>query len=470
VTKDYGRPPRADQNRALVESRLEEASAGEGSRETLTVEWRGQQLHLDVIQLPVGDLYYNPATHRIRAQRSHDPRRDVLVEEDPWNPESQQYLDHLLKAPPANPAGIDPEFTALAASLTDYGQSEPGLVTRDGVLVNGNTRRAALLDLSGPTRSMRVAVLPASCTWADITDVELSLQLRKEHRRDYSYINRLLAIDELAAQGTNISVIASTFRTTIASCKQDQWVLSCIRSMIRRSEAHGSTLPLVAFEDHTEKLRELHRRYVKDSTVNPEKAELTMEARLAAIMLGFSKTDVRLIEPDFQDRYLASRLPQTLRLDPTPSDSVVIPGLGRSVKGPSQELASAKILTDTVLKARATEVALPSSPDAEVASRTELALREAMEQALNLAGKDARIRKRKQAAPDRLADASQDIEQCVTDLVMSRGSRSLDEEAFDEAVIKLKQSLHKLAVESRRTIAEPGDGVTWLLEALSVES
>lgn len=468
MTKDYGHPARAEANRAVVERRLKELSDTGGARETLTIEWRGKPAHFDVIEMQVGDLYYNPATHRIAAQRTQDARRDALLEADPWSSGGQEYLDHLLKALPADPTKPDPEFAKLAESLKEYGQSDPGLITREGILVNGNTRRAALLGEFGPTRMMRVAVLPESCDWSDIAAVELSLQLRKDHRRDYSYINRLLAIDELAAQGTSLQVIATTFRSTQEACKRDQWVLSVIRAMIKRSQAGGTALPIIAFEDHTEKLKELHRKYAKEVADNPEKAELMMEERLAAIVLGFSKTDVRLVESGFHERYLAKTLPEAARIEAPAPAAKVVPGLNRPLKGPSDKLASAKAMTDALLKARAVSDADPSlsTGDGERARQLLDTYKEAFEESLSFAGKDARVRKRKQAAPARLADACQNIEQCVTDLVMSRGSRSLDEDAFDDAVVKLRQALGKLAVETRKTISESADSTAWLVGLL----
>ncbi|QFU85534.1 transcriptional regulator [Amycolatopsis sp. YIM 10] len=473
MTKDYGRPPRADENRALIERRLAEVVKAGGPRETLSVDWRGgQRLHLEVIQFPAGDLYYNPATHRVQAQRSHDPDQDRLFSEDPWGAKSQEYLDFLLKAQPANPAMVDPEFEKLMEDLKEHGQNQPGLITADGVLVDGNTRRAALLALRGPSENMRVAVLPETSGWNDIRDVELSLQLRKEHRREYSYINQLLAIDELAAQGMPVETIAATFRIKVPTCKRDQWVLSCIRSMIERSEARGVKLPLVAFEDQTEKLRELHRRYVKESAVNPDKAELLLESRLAAIMLGKSKTDVRFIEPDFQDRYLTRQLPADLMPTAGKSSAVEIPGLGRVVKGPSEALATAKALTDTILQTRAVASATSSITEQEKTEAVQKAktLQSAMDKALDFAGRDERIRKRKQAAPERLDQATQMIDQCVTDVVMARSSRSLDDEALDEEILKLRKSLRKLALEAKKSTTEPGDGLGWLLDAVMLES
>ncbi|MEU5838926.1 transcriptional regulator [Streptomyces diacarni] len=466
MAKDYGLPPNAEENRALVKSRLEEQAAGGGPRETLTVEWRGAPEHLEVIQMPAGSLYYNPATHRVRAQSEHDPKRAELLESDPWSPDSQAYLDHLLQALPSKPTETDPDFNELVESLKEYGQNEPGLITRTGILVNGNTRRAALMHLYGPTHAIRVAVLPSSCGWQDIVAVELSLQLRKEHRRDYSYINRLLAVRDLVEQGTPLGVIAATFRTTADRCKQDQWVLAQIESLRERSKAAGERISMVAFEEQAEKFRELHRAYLKQYASNPEKAELLLENRLAAMLLGIAKTEVRLVEYDFRDRYLSRSLP-TNEAPTDASASVTIPGLGRAVKGPSTALSAAKALTDAVLQVKAvTQEGSTASQETTREAQEEFGrLESAMREAISDAVAEARVKKRKQAAPARLANAGRDIEQCVTDLVMSRASRSLDEEAFDDAVTDLRRKLDKLALEAKRTVQHPGDGVTWLLEA-----
>lgn len=453
-----------------MEQRLNEARQHGGVRETLTVEWRGKPLHAEVIDVPVESLYYNPSTHRIRAQRSHDPTRDQALMEDAWSAESQDYLHFLLQALPSDPAKRDPDFDALLESLRQFKQNDPGLVTREGILVNGNTRRAALKKLG--VSSIRVAVLPESCTWEDINSVELSLQLRKDHRREYSYINRILAVDEQMSLGRPVTDIAREFRIKTATCEQDIWILSCLRDLISRSRTEDIQLRLMDFEDHQEKLRELHRRYLKESA-NKTSADLLKESRLAAIVLGFSKTDVRLIEPEFQSRYLNQRLPSDLTVAPssTPA-SVSIPGLNRSVPAADSRVSAARSLTDVILKSKALGAAGDTLPAEKItkAVSTFAAAKGAFEEALEPAGKDARIRKRRQAAPDRITDACQDLEQCVTDVVLARASNSLDEDAFDDALVQLGDILRKLAIESARSIKAPGDGVSWLIEATAKES
>jgi hypothetical protein len=467
--QDYGLPPGAEENRELVAQRLAEAGSGSGVSETLTVEWRTQPLTVQVIAMPVDALYYNPQTHRIRAQRSHDPGLDEQLSQDAWHPDSQRYLHELLMALPADPAKRDPDFDALLESLRDFKQNEPGLITREGVLVNGNTRRAALRELG--VTAMRVGVLPESCTWDDVSAVELALQLRPDRRRDYSYINRLLAIEEQQRRGKPVTEIARDFHIRTATCEQDLWILAVLNDLLDRSENGGTALRLLDFEKQQEKLRELHRRYVKEAAVSKDNAELLKEMRLAAITLNFSKTDVRLIEPDFGARYLNRRLPPALAArTETASAVVTIPGLNRTVSAAVPAVAGAKAVTDAVLRAKAVEVAETGrvSDRGTEATRLLAAAADAFEESFEPAGKDARIRKRKRAAPDRLADACRDIEECITDLVMSRASSSLEEELFDEAVTGLRKVLGKLAQESARTIKAPGEGVSWLLDAAQV--
>jgi len=460
MTTDFGIPPGSESVRALVEQRLAEATGVTGVPETIKVEFRGLPLNVQVIDMPVTRLFYNPGTHRIRAQRSHDLGKDETLSADPWSQESQEYLHYLLTTQPADPSRRDPRFDELKDSLRDYKQLEPGLITRDGILVNGNTRRAALKELG--SSSIRVGVLPASCTWDDIHAVELTLQLRQDHRRDYSYINHLLALEEQMTLGRELPEIARIFHTTTPALDRDVWILNNLRDLVRRSDTGGFTLRLMDFENAKEKLFELYRT-VKGER-NKEKADLLKESRLAAITLDFAKTDVRYIGPDFQSRFLDQRLPGDFKPE-VPAPAVkVIPGLNRPAPTTAPKVAAARALTDTVLKLKAVEVAGEKAEPSRLAeaSKAKQSLMTAFDEALEYAGKDFRMRKKRQAAPDRVADACKDLDQCVTDLVMARGNGSLDEEAFDDALIKLKGVLGRVALEAGKTIELSGEGLAWL--------
>ncbi|MEV6973397.1 hypothetical protein [Kitasatospora sp. NPDC093806] len=475
MLREFPPPPRADEFSELIRKRLEEVKTTGSTRETVTVDWNNNPLHVEVVDLPLNGLYFNPGTHRVRAQRSHDPARDALLDREPWGVEGQDYLKFLLQAEPADPSRRDTAFDKLKESLRDFGQNDPGLVTHHGVLVNGNTRAAALRELGA--RSMRVGVLPESFTWTDINSVELALQLRKDHRRDYSYINWLLAMEEQASLGRTPDLIAKEFRIRPATYHQGRWILSTIRELIDRSRSEGGTaLRILDFEDDQEKLRELHRTYTNLESTDRDQAEILKENRLAAILLGFSKTDVRHIDEDFlRNGYLSKSLPAgfTDGVSNAEPEAVTVPGLGIEIPAASSPVAAARAINDQILRAKA--AARSNGPELQSATQHQAQTvfedaRTAFDSAIDAAGRDARLRKRKQMAPARIADACLDIDQSVIDLVQARSSGSFDEEAFDDAVLKLRESLRKLARQAGRGVPVPGEGLAWLLAAAATET
>ncbi|MFJ9421573.1 hypothetical protein [Streptomyces sp. NPDC101249] len=474
MQREFPPPPRADEFSELIKQRLEEVRASRETRETVTVDWNGQQIHVDVIDLPLAGLYLNPGTHRIRAQRTHKPDQDRNLDQDPFGEAGQRYLTTLLKAKPANPDVRDPDYDKLREDLEQFGQNDPGLVTRQGVLVNGNTRAVALRELG--KQIMRVGVLPQSFTQADIDSVELALQLRQDQRRDYSYINRLLAMEEQAALGRTPEQIAKEFRVRTATYHQERWILSVIKELNDRSASGGGVaLRLVDWEGAQERLKELQRLYVKLENLDRDQAEILKEWRLAAILLDFSKTDVRHIDEMFLgEGYLENALPVELAGDGLTSQAapVSIPGLDLEIPAAPSAVSAARALNDRILRAaaavRSTESGLPDAEKAQAQAVLDSA-KAAFDKAIDSHGRDARVRKRKQLAPARLADACANIDQCVIELVQARTSNSLDEEAFDEAVVRLQGSLRKLAQQAGRGIPSPGDGVSWLLAAATAE-
>jgi hypothetical protein len=469
VTTKSDVPPEGEQIQSMVKERLEEASKANG--EKLTIEWRGEQRHLYVISMPVDLLCYNPDTHRIRAQRSLDPERDRALDEDPWSQASQDYLGRLLKSQPSDPDKIDPDFEALRDNLETFGQMTPGLITVFGVLVNGNTRCAALRELG--EKYIRVAVLPETSTWDDISTVELALQLRKEHKRDYSYINRLIAVDEQLKLGRRPEDIARDFHVKTATLEQDRWVYTVIRDAIARSQTDdGAALRMVDFEDHQEKLRELHRAYTKTAASDRDAAEALKESRLAMIVLGYAKTDVRLAQADFHTKYLDPKLPEAMKPSVSSASSVAVPGLGDLTVPETAPTAKVnKALTDSLLKAKAQSQQEHADQAAVAAAAdTLMQAKDAFDRALTPAGRDVRLQQRRLAAPERLSDACDDIELCAGELAQARATRALDEAAFDDAVLRLREVMRRLAREAARTFIEPGDGVAWLLERVEDRS
>ncbi|MFG2754116.1 ParB N-terminal domain-containing protein [Streptomyces xanthophaeus] len=462
----FGVPPEGERIRSMVEERLKQAMADNGAK--VTVEWRGEQKHLSVISMPVDLLYFNPDTHRIRAQRGLEPERNQVLEEQPWSEAAQEYLSHLLSRSPSNPHQTDPDFTALQDELDDFGQKEPGIISPDGILVDGNTRCAALRKLG--IKDIRVGVLPADTSRRDINSVELALQLRRDKRREYSYINRLIAIEEELANGRRVEDVARDFNIKSTTLHQDRWVYELVNDAIERSmgPVSGVGLRLVDFEDHQEKLRELQRDYTTLAKSDPDAAEQLKESRLAMVVLNYPKTSVRLAEADFHTRYLDERLPDSLRPAAQASAAVSIPGLpGIAVPDATAAVKTTRALTDSLLQAKAASLAgdkLTASEVTQAAAKIKSA-RGTFDTAVKLAGQNAQLQKRKIAVPERLTDAADYVNQCAAEFAEAKSKRALDEDAFDDALLTLRASLARLAKQAGRTFSSPGDGVEWLLNA-----
>ena len=462
----FGIPPKGEEIQQIISQRLRQAMSEESAK--VTIDWRGEQRHLYVISMPVEMLYFNPDTHRIRAQRTLDPERNKAIEDDPWGQEAQTYLHDLLKQRPANPDQTDPDFSALMDELDDAGQREPGIVSPHGILVDGNTRAAALKDLG--VANIKVGVLPDDTSRQDINDVELSLQLRQDRRRDYSYINRLIAIDEELGRGRSEADVAKDFNIKLATLQRDRWVYKLILEAIDRSKTEeGASLRLIDFEQHQEKLRELHRDFTKLAATDTDAANTLLQSRLAMVLLDYPKTSLRLAEQDFYTRYLESRLSDDLKPNETAAEPVSVPGIpGATLPAQSTHSAAAEALTDRLLRAKAVAGDGSSRTPAEVAEASAVMkdARETFDVAVKLAGQNAELVKRQTAVPERLTDAADYVTQCANEFAEAKAKRALDEDAFDDALIVLRESLESLARQAGRTFTAPGEGVAWLLEAV----
>lgn len=465
-------PPHGEDVRRIVEERLAALKEGDGLQETVSVEWRGQQKAVPVISMPVDLLTYNPATHRIRAQRSLDPVRDRELETDPFGAGAQAYLHMLLKGDPAFPSKPDQAFLALKEDLQQHGQNDPGIISRFGVLINGNTRRAALKDLG--QEHIRVGVLPPDAGFDDLQSIELSLQLRKDHRRDYSYMNFLLAVDERVAAGRPAAEIQADFRIKPETFEKSRWVLGFIREAIERSRVDGPDgetlcMRLVDFEHDQGKLDELHRAYKALKAKSPDEAEALREQRLLALALGYSKTDLRHVEADFTEKYLKRNLKPAQ--EPSP---VRIPGTGISTPGASGKVEALRALTDEALKAKAVQVAEGAvTLEAQTAATAVLeSMKSTWTPALHVAAGTGRVIKRRFAAAERLGDANTQLELAITAVAEARATGNFEPDDLDESLLAIKTNLGKLAAIVLRGQANlplegdtaPSDGLSWLKE------
>lgn len=161
-------------------------------------------LDVPLVDVPAALLVYRLDNGRILWELAEAAQRrkvDVeLFRREPESLESQRLLHGLLLDKARDPAA--PIYEELAR----FGrQTEPLIVGRDGVVVNGNRRLAAMRDLAlrdgrrfGHFQTVRAALLPDDATREQLEVIEAALQMAPNLKLEYGWVNRRLKLRQHA--------------------------------------------------------------------------------------------------------------------------------------------------------------------------------------------------------------------------------------------------------------------------------
>lgn len=287
----------AKQRKQLIEREL---SAYKISAEnpTYPLDFRGQRLNLPVINVNPELLLLSHKNSRVFAQLDEHPNKDFVLQ-NPDSSEAQAVILQLLRS--------TEKYSALKAELDTLGQQQPGVITREGILVNGNTRAAALIELGRP--GILVAVLPANAGPSDLLDIEMTLQMTQLTHQAYSFTNRLLMMRRYMDAGHSAAQLADKMawlRRGEAKVLQHMRLLDYVESVRGLAKSH---IPYSIFDKKHEHLKNLDDDYrsLKNEGAIAD-AEHLKWTRLSAIVLGINKDQVRAIDVDFVDEELARRI------------------------------------------------------------------------------------------------------------------------------------------------------------------
>lgn len=270
----------------------------------------GEPRLCQVIVIGVDEVLLNHRSHRVRAQLEDDPEWTELSK-DPHSEAAQKVIERHV----AGARSVE-DFAALKDSLQREGQTDPGVMTHKGVLVNANTRVVALRELEDPAkRYIRVAVLPETVHPDELALLELRLQMQKELKVDYSLTNELLFIEELSTnRHMTDAQIARELRIYPENANKGEnevrvrlRLLDLIRQLQR---IPNSPLPLTFFDDlGYEQLRDLHRSYQALVEHDPDQARRHLESFLLSVSVGVTPVhQIRRIDPDFMPDYMLPQL------------------------------------------------------------------------------------------------------------------------------------------------------------------
>ena len=158
-----------------------------------------------VYKVPLDLLRFRKENGRISSSvKTHERRIGRL---DPADSSAQDLLREFLR-------NKDPEKTdELTQLLRADGQREPGIITADGFLINGNRRKVALIELKNDFpeedrfQTMKVVILPGEDdeggppTLKEIEQIENRYQLQTEGKAEYYGFDAALSIRDKEASG-----------------------------------------------------------------------------------------------------------------------------------------------------------------------------------------------------------------------------------------------------------------------------
>lgn len=183
-------------DRAQREAKIEQSIAASNSSEEFH-DFRGAKTVLPVIRVPIDLPVYRMENFRTFSDqaeylvREHKPSDFFRVGQEN---EGVQQVQHELLAKLAA-KGKANSVVPVIEVLEREGQRDTLLITRSGVVVNGNRRLAGMRELykrdSGTFHHfghVNCKVLPADTTYNDILEIEGILQGRPETRLDYDWI------------------------------------------------------------------------------------------------------------------------------------------------------------------------------------------------------------------------------------------------------------------------------------------
>lgn len=198
-------------DRAQREDHIKYLSANSDLTDTVH-GYQGKSITVPKIRIASDYLVYRMANFRTQTaqlrwlRQNSEKRKDYfsLGEENASAQQAQHVL--LLGLAKKGTQSITPIYEVLKKDPT---QLEPLLITASGVVVNGNRRLAAMRQLSADEESaiyssfshVDCVVLPSTALPRDLEEIEVQLQMARETKLPYGWIDQALAVKKLLADG-----------------------------------------------------------------------------------------------------------------------------------------------------------------------------------------------------------------------------------------------------------------------------
>ncbi|MGC4815056.1 hypothetical protein ACLQ29_31460 [Micromonospora sp. DT228] len=312
-------------------------------------EWRGENVMLPVVRVPVGDVLLNHRTHRVRAQVESLGAGGTIIDTNPHSEEAQRLLADLIRETSG--------YGEVKAMIRHEKQREPGLITHEGVLINANTRAVTLRDLheefphERAFAFIKVQVLPNNADSTDIMQLEFNFQMRRNYQQPYSFTNQLIFIKDLLDSGLKPDEIGVQMKPHYdpASPKDRRAAADEVEAEDRLRQiieeliaASSGALRWPDFDDDRQNLIEIDESYRRMVTrKGPDAARRVKQAKLVGLLAGMDYRRVRHIDESYLDSYVLQAFEEQPNLRPAAKALTI----GQQV-APHADLGGLSILDD----------------------------------------------------------------------------------------------------------------------------
>lgn len=193
--------------------------------ERVPVLLKGTKEILYVYNIPLEYLYFNIKNGRFKAEYLELVRKNDGRALDPTNKDDSKKIQNLLLM-------LDSiETDRTTDDIRQRGQWNPGIMTHDGFVIDGNRRLSILQNLSKEDYKfnvMKVARLPSTVDKNDLWKLEAGIQLGKDEIVRYGPINELLKLKE----GTEAGLTPNEIAATLYGFKDDSEILKKLKRLV----------------------------------------------------------------------------------------------------------------------------------------------------------------------------------------------------------------------------------------------
>jgi hypothetical protein len=164
------------------------------------IQWRNEMKLMGVFEIPLDHLIYNKYNGRILSRTKSLETQGHEI--DPETKDGKALIEKLLWDSKAD------RNKKTMEDLQRYGQKRVGIVTKDGVIVDGN-RRAMLLSKVGHTH-FKAVILDVRMIDdpKEIERLETMYQMGEDEKVDYNPIEKYLKVDTMHEKGFSEKEIA----------------------------------------------------------------------------------------------------------------------------------------------------------------------------------------------------------------------------------------------------------------------